>query len=212
MVLFNNCRGRNYAANYPREDAFYDLGTEGHDAALANYRVVGEECVVASYQGLTGEGRHTVVFRWYACREIDELQDNDGDINRVFCGEFLREEMLLKIEALETYPYADFFNINGNFLMMSVPPVRMKELLRDLLKWAYIENSRNAQGRNSVKSKREYLERRVMARPQLDPRSQGADWLVGAYADAARSFAQPMPDQCPWTINEIMNPDFWPNY
>jgi hypothetical protein len=136
---------------------------------------------------------------------------NDGDINRVFCGGLLREERLLKIEALETYPYADFFNMKGDFLHMSVPPVRITGLLIDLLKWGYVKGSRNSEVRNSVRNKRKYLEHRAIAKPQLDPRSQGADWLVGGYVDAARSFTQPMPDQCPWTIHEIMDPDFWPN-
>jgi hypothetical protein len=76
MILFCNCRGRNYTAIYRREDAFYDLGTKGRDATLANVLFEGEECVVASYQDLTREGRNAVVFRWYAYREADDLQDN----------------------------------------------------------------------------------------------------------------------------------------
>lgn len=120
MILFNDCWRRNYAAIYQGEDAFYDLGAEGFQSALATDLVVGEECVVASYKDLTKQGRKIVVFRWFKFSQVIRLEDDDGDLNRVFCGGFLREESLLKTEAAKQPPYAHFFNCKGHFKQQSV--------------------------------------------------------------------------------------------
>jgi hypothetical protein len=120
MILLGNCRGRNYTVIYRRDDAFYDLGTKGRDATLANDLVLGEKCVVACYKDLTKEGRKTVVFRWFAFSQVVILRDDDGDLNRVFCGGLLREEEMAKIKATENLPYAHFFNCNGHFKRQSV--------------------------------------------------------------------------------------------
>jgi hypothetical protein len=181
------------------------LDAVGHQAALALNLPVGENCLIARYLGWQVRTEDFV----FSLFEFDD-EIVEGQL-RIFVAEQIEDNGIIeRRHALVTYPYADFFNKRGDFLRMSVPPVRMTELLIGLLKWGYIQDLRNASLRDSVRAKRNYIEARARVTPQLDPRSQSAHWLAGSYADAARSFTQPMPNQCPWTIPEIMNPNFWP--
>lgn len=114
-MLFNNCHSRPHAQLYGA-GAFYDLNQFGAQANMATDLQPGQHCCVAT--PLENDG---IEFGWFCFSEVRLMPDPDdpSSIVRVFFGEGLGSERLSRAEAIETEPYADFFNVNGHFKRLS---------------------------------------------------------------------------------------------
>jgi len=95
----------------------------------------------------------------------------------------------------------------------------LEVLLKHLLKWQFQPNRLGMSGRNSIKVARRGIEDLLEDSSSLKP--SVTDVINKAYArariDAAdeirltRKQAAQLPETCPWTIDQLMNPDFWPS-
>lgn len=111
LVYLNNCKGRDHARIYGREDVFYDLNTTGVQATQANDLPIGQECVVVSP---ASDGRFT--FIWYSLRRETILSDDTGTPQRVLFGEPLTVQTFSKKRAARSKRY---FNVKGHFKQQS---------------------------------------------------------------------------------------------
>ena len=94
----------------------------------------------------------------------------------------------------------------------------LEVLLKHLLKWQFQPNRCGMSWRNSVKVARRGIEDSLEDSPSLKP--SVADVINKAYArarsDAAdeirltRKQTAQLPETCPWTFDQLTNPDFWP--
>jgi hypothetical protein len=92
---------------------------------------------------------------------------------------------------------------------------RLTVLLVHLMKWRYQPTHRGTSWKLTVEQQRYQLEDHLKDNPSL--KSQLADVIVSAYrlarAEASRETGLDrdlFPPSCPFTIDQIMNPDFWP--
>lgn len=114
VVYFNNCHGRDHVRLYGK-GAFYDLNTTGFQSTKARNVRQGQECIVAS----KGRADQIIFSRFSFLREV-VMKDDTGLPCRVFFGKFLGSNEYSKTEAARKYPYANFFDVNGNFKRHSV--------------------------------------------------------------------------------------------
>jgi hypothetical protein len=92
---------------------------------------------------------------------------------------------------------------------------RLVVLLAHLLKWQYQPESRTRSWKNTIKVQRLDLRELLDESPSLRPSLQEA--LVSAYTKA-RLLAAPdtgldeteLPEGCPFTIEQALDPDYWP--
>jgi hypothetical protein len=92
---------------------------------------------------------------------------------------------------------------------------RLAVLLTHLLKWRRQPERRSGSWTASIKVQRRGLERHLADNPSLRARLPAA--LANAYADAVTIAADEagvaetaFPQTPPWSFDEILNPDFWP--
>lgn len=111
----NNCGNRDYEKHYHDKSAFYDLYTEGRQAARGNDIREGDLCVVASSRPFA-----MVTFKWYKFSNIQIKNDEEGRSCRVFTGSFLKEEEMSKVDAANHKDFQRFFNKLGHFRQQSV--------------------------------------------------------------------------------------------
>jgi len=93
----------------------------------------------------------------------------------------------------------------------------LEVLLKHLLKWQFQPNRHGISWRNSVKVARRGIE--DLLEDSLSLKPLVAEVINKAYArarsDAAdeirlpRKQAAQLPQTCPWTFDQLMNPDFW---
>ncbi len=94
---------------------------------------------------------------------------------------------------------------------------RMAVLLCHLLKWHYQPARQGSSWQVTIKSQRERINRRLVRTPSLKNCLTDSDWLADAWDDA-RELAEKetaipydkFPEQCPWTMAEIMSTDWLP--
>jgi hypothetical protein len=91
---------------------------------------------------------------------------------------------------------------------------RLKNLLLHLLKWRYQPERQCGSWRGSIAEAREELEAVLSDNPSLRS-SLPAEYLSRAYASArAKALDETgllrLPNDCPWTIDEILSPEFLP--
>lgn len=110
--LFNNCRNRDHSRH--GEGAFFELDLTGRQGTMARDLRAGDSCVVASY-----DGDH-VVFRWFAFAHEKRMLDEGGELVRVLFGRRTKSMALSKAAAAKTEPYAQLFDRNGKFKIVSV--------------------------------------------------------------------------------------------
>jgi hypothetical protein len=93
---------------------------------------------------------------------------------------------------------------------------RLKVLLEHLIKWQFQPQRRTRSWRATVAVQRVEIRQHLARHPGLRPAFPDA--LAEAYEAARveisirflhRSDAQP-PDSCPWTFEQVMNEQFWP--
>ena len=92
---------------------------------------------------------------------------------------------------------------------------RLAVLLTHLLKWRHQPGGRGSSWRASVRVQRRRLTDHIADNPSLKPKIPEA--MTRAYEEAALIAAEEtklgedtFPPACPWSFDEIMNPDFWP--
>ena len=92
---------------------------------------------------------------------------------------------------------------------------RLTVLLTHLLKWRYQPSHRSGSWTASIKVQRTGLERHLEDNPSLKPLIPRA--VADAYGDALIVAGDEtglgdaaFPQACPWSFDEIKNPDFWP--
>ena len=90
---------------------------------------------------------------------------------------------------------------------------RLKNLLLHLLKWRYQPERQCGSWRGSIVEAREELEAVLADNPSL--RSLPAERLPSVYASARRKALDEtgllrLPDDCPWTVEEVLSADFFP--
>ena len=91
----------------------------------------------------------------------------------------------------------------------------LANLLVHLLKWRYRPERRGKSWRQSILVARQRMARRLKRNPSLRPRLPFL--LIDAYIDARALAASQtelpldiFPDQCPWTVEQLQDPDFLP--
>ncbi len=94
---------------------------------------------------------------------------------------------------------------------------RMAVLLAHLLKWWLQPERRGNSWRNTIGEQRKRLARRIQKTPSLKSDLQDAEWWPAIWADALEIATKEtglwydaFPESCPWTFDQIMNPEFWP--
>ena len=92
---------------------------------------------------------------------------------------------------------------------------RLAVLLTQLMKWRHQPERRSGSWSASIKVQRRGLMRHLADNPSLKLRLPVS--LADAYQDAVliaadetKLGASVFPPVCPWSFDEIMNPDFWP--
>ena len=91
----------------------------------------------------------------------------------------------------------------------------LEGLLLHLLKWAYQPDYRGRSWRDSIEEDRERVPECIAESPSLRPLIP--ELLIQAYRPARRKAArqtrlnlQTFPETCPWTAEQVLDEDFWP--
>lgn len=94
--------------------------------------------------------------------------------------------------------------------------IRLEVLLMHLLKWQFQPERRGRSWEVSIANNRDKLEEHLLDNPSL--RSQTDAAVVTAYRRARREAAletalpeSAFPSVCPWSYDEAILPDFWPD-
>ncbi|MGI2026464.1 DUF29 domain-containing protein [Endozoicomonas acroporae] len=93
---------------------------------------------------------------------------------------------------------------------------RLDILLMHLLKWAYQPDHRSSSWQGSIEEQRFRIRKLMKENPGLNPKINAA--MVDAYP-AARISAfketgiskEHFPDSCPWSYEQVMDEQFWPD-
>lgn len=92
---------------------------------------------------------------------------------------------------------------------------RLTVLLLHLLKWQYQKSHRGYSWRNSVRVQRREVAAHLLDNPSLKTKlPQALDQAYGTAIIEAETETgldeSVFPVSCPWSYEQIMNPDFWP--
>jgi uncharacterized protein DUF29 len=92
---------------------------------------------------------------------------------------------------------------------------RLEVLLMHLLKWKYQPNLRGRSWRLTIKAQRNQTADHIRDNPSL--KAKLPEIMANAYRDARLMAAKEtpidedeFPDACPWTFEQAMDADFWP--
>ena len=92
---------------------------------------------------------------------------------------------------------------------------RLTVLVMHLLKWSYQPARRSSSWRRTIYEQRRQLARLLTAHPGLRP--QLSMLLAGSYPQArAKALDETglpvtaLPQNCPWTVTQILDDEFWP--
>jgi hypothetical protein len=92
---------------------------------------------------------------------------------------------------------------------------RMAVLLAHLLKWQHQTERRGNSWQRTIKEQRRGIHYRLDETPSLKAKLNEVKWWEGVWADALLQAIQEtgldsFPEACPWTVSEILNPDWLP--
>jgi hypothetical protein len=93
---------------------------------------------------------------------------------------------------------------------------RMAVLIAHLIKWQYQAERQSNSWRRTIKEQRKALAFHLKQMPSLKPRLADAEWQGAIWADAVTlainetGMGAAFPDDCPWTIEQILADDFLP--
>lgn len=92
---------------------------------------------------------------------------------------------------------------------------RMAVLLAHLLKWQYQTGYRGNSWRRTIKEQRRGIASCLKETPSLKNDLNNLDWMEWVWSDAIGFAVREtgldcFPESCPWSFEQFMNPDFWP--
>ncbi|MGD0960320.1 MAG: DUF29 domain-containing protein [Methylomonas sp.] len=92
---------------------------------------------------------------------------------------------------------------------------RMAVLLAHLLKWQYQPTHRGVSWEVTIKTQRKNITRRLQRTPSLKSTMDADDFWLEIWDDAVdiatkESGISSFPEYCPWSFEQIMNFEFWP--
>lgn len=93
---------------------------------------------------------------------------------------------------------------------------RMAVLLSHLLKWQFQPAYRGSSWEYTINDQRIMISRRLTRTPSLKPYLRDEEFWQEAWADGRRiaenetGILNTFPKSCPWTFEQIMDPQFWP--
>lgn len=92
---------------------------------------------------------------------------------------------------------------------------RFAVLLCHLLKWQFQPARRSQSWQRTMRDQRSAIARRLAKMPSLQALLSDEEWLADAFNDAVRLASDQtgldeFPDTCPWTVQQILHPDFQP--
>jgi len=92
---------------------------------------------------------------------------------------------------------------------------RMAVLLAHMLKWQYQPGGRGNSWRRTIKEQRNRVGLCIDQTPSLKADLGHSFWWSDVWSEAVAKASQEtglgdFPESCPWTFDQIMNPDFWP--
>jgi hypothetical protein len=95
---------------------------------------------------------------------------------------------------------------------------RCAVLFAHLLKWKLQPSIRSNSWRTTIRLQRERVALAVKGTPSLKAVMRDADWRKDVWIDGRaqaqkdmRANSDALPDQPPWSVEDALNPDFWPN-
>ncbi len=94
---------------------------------------------------------------------------------------------------------------------------RMAVLLAHLLKWQYQPARRGASWEKTIKVQRTQVNRRIQKTPSFKNTLQDTEWWEDTWGDAITQASKEtgieltvFPESCPWTSEQILDQDFFP--
>ena len=92
---------------------------------------------------------------------------------------------------------------------------RMAVLLAHLLKWVHQPGRRGSSWTRTLKEQRKAIAAALRQTPSLKASLSDADWLAGVWADAVTKAVDEtgldnFPDDCPWSMAQVLAEDFFP--
>ena len=95
---------------------------------------------------------------------------------------------------------------------------RMAVLLAHLLKWRSQPDSRTNGWRATINDQRKRIALAIKETPSLKAVMRDKDWQEGVWLDARTQARKEtgtadtdLPEACPWSIDQAVDPDFWPD-
>jgi len=94
---------------------------------------------------------------------------------------------------------------------------RMAVLLAHLLKWQFQPTHRGSSWECTINDQRTMITRRLTKTPSLNPYLSDAEFWQESWADGRRlaesetGILNAFPKSCPWSAEQVMNVDFWPD-
>jgi len=92
---------------------------------------------------------------------------------------------------------------------------RMAVLLAHLLKWQWQPERQGASWERTIREQRKRVMLELKGVPSLSGRLHDVQWLWGVWSDAVGQAAKEtglgdFPEECPWTVAEILDPTWLP--
>ena len=92
---------------------------------------------------------------------------------------------------------------------------RMAVLLAHLLKWQFQPGRRGSSWQRTIVEQRRGIEKRLRRTPSLNAVLNEAEWWEEIWSDAvaaaaAETGASSFPEDCPWSGEQVLSADFWP--
>jgi hypothetical protein len=93
---------------------------------------------------------------------------------------------------------------------------RMAVLVAHLLKWQYQPERRGNSWRRTIQEQRRAIARRLEKTPSLKPDLRNSEWWEDVFGDAVSAVLAEveldnLPETCPWSVDEILKQEFWPD-
>lgn len=119
-----------------------------------------------------------------------------------------------RFEALDIEHIADEIEDVGKSEQRELAS-RMAVLVAHLLKWQLQPDRRSASWEITVRNQRKAIRLHLKQVPSLKAKLGDAEWWEIVWGDAISQAAKEtgldcFPESCPWTFDQIMDPDFWP--
>lgn len=92
---------------------------------------------------------------------------------------------------------------------------RMSVLVAHLLKWEFQPERRGSSWRRTIREQRRAIAVHIAETPSLKGSLANPNWLLGVWADAvtkaiADTGLAEFPEDCRWTVDEMLSQDFYP--